>query len=361
MAGIRVGLAVLGLAGSLLRPVPAAPSGVAARTSVFDEHPGTPQPAVPSDPALRQRFLAEYAKVPPDERRQLFAAYLPTLGIGGMLDALEQGTPNCHGSAHEVGKVAYAQSHDMAGVLQACSTRCVSGCMHGVLMEAFTEKPENLRARLASICDDPAMRRIHKRGDCVHGVGHGVAYVTGYDLQRAVDLCGAVGDKAYQYYCASGAYMQFFMTFQPKIAARSDQYPCDEASRFAAACYRYEVFFMIDRLQRAGKGLDALVNECLALPARVQPACFHGVGHINVGTVAQAPARIRQVCSHGEAASQWLCIQGVVEKLAELDEPLALKTCGELVGRNAEVCREAARNKLYATRKAGLEYYFVGF
>jgi hypothetical protein len=31
-----------------------------------------------------------------------------------------------------------------------------------------------------------------------------------------------------------------------------------------------------------------------------------------------------------------------------------------LSGKNAEVCQEATRNKLYGTRKIGLDYYFVG-
>jgi hypothetical protein len=328
---------------------------------VFDERPGAPAEAARSDPALRARFTADYRKTAPAERRRLFTEYLPTLGVTGILDALEPAAPNCHDDAHELGKAAYARTRDMPTILQACSTRCVSGCMHGVLMQAFTEKPDGLRARVATLCDEPAMRRIHKRGDCVHGVGHGVAYVTDYNLPRAIGLCEAVGERAYQYYCASGAYMQFFMTFQPKIAARNDQFPCDEASRFAAACYRYEVFFMLGRLQQAGKGLEALLAECLALPPRVQPACFHGVGHAHVGTVAQAPPRIREVCGRGGEASQWLCIQGVVEKLAELDEPLARRVCGELAGKNTEVCAEAVRNKLYATRKAGIEHYFVGY
>jgi hypothetical protein len=154
--------------------------------------------------------------------------------------------------------------------------------------------------------------------------------------------------------------MLVFMTFQRQISARVDHYPCDEAKRFAAACYRYKVFFMLGRAAAQGKGPETVTAECLALPARVQPACFHGIGHASVGTVAQAPARIREVCEKGPAPAQWLCIQGVVEKLAEIDEPTARRVCAELRGKNAEVCEEAARNKLYGTRKIGLEHYFVG-
>ena len=35
-------------------------------------------------------------------------------------------------------------------------------------------------------------------------------------------------------------------------------------------------------------------------------------------------------------------------------------SAGELQGKNTAVCREAARNKLYGTRKVGIEHYFVG-
>jgi len=350
-------LSLLAVLAGAAAPSPAAPP---APPSVFEERPAGSVAGPASDPALRQRFLAEYRAVAGDARRKVLETWIPRLGVPGLLDALEGGFPSCHDHAHELGKVAYAASRDMPGALRACQTRCVSGCMHGVLMEAFTERPGTLRERIATLCDGDAFRQIHKRGDCVHGVGHGAAYVSDYDVPKALALCEAVGERAYQYYCASGAYMQVFMTFQKQISARADHYPCDEAKRFAAACYRYKVFFMLARAAARGQGMDTVAAECLALPSRVQPACFHGIGHASVGAVAQAPARIHEVCERGPAAAQWLCIQGIVEKLAELDEPAAHRVCAELRGRNAEVCQEAARNKLYGTRKIGLDHYFVG-
>jgi hypothetical protein len=337
--------------GTVVTAAAAPPAG----TSVFEERSGPAALTMQSDPALRQRFLTEFRTAPAQGRRKVLDAWLPRLGVPGVLDALESGFPSCHDHAHELGKAAYAATHDVPGVIQACQTRCVSGCMHGVLMEAFTERPDTLRARIATLCDGEVFRQVHKRGDCVHGVGHGAAYVSDYDMPRALTLCEAVGERAYQYYCASGAYMQLFMTYQKQIAARDDDYPCDEAKRFAAACYRYKVFFMLAR-----KGMDGTAKQCLALPVRVQPACFHGIGHAAVGPVAEVPSRVHEVCERGPAAAQWLCIQGVVEKLAELDEPAARRVCAELQGKNAEVCQEATRNKLYATRKVGLDYYFVG-
>jgi hypothetical protein len=354
IAGFLIALALVAGVGT------AAPGASPAPPSVFEERAPSPAAGPRSDPALRQRFLTEYRGVAGDARRKVLEAWIPRLGVPGLLDALEDGFPSCHDHAHELGKAAYATLRDMAGVLRVCQTRCVSGCMHGVLMEAFTERPGTLRERIATLCDGDAFRQIHKKGDCIHGVGHGVAYVSDYDVSRALALCEAVGDRPYQYYCASGAYMQLFMTFQKQISARTDHYPCDEAKRYAAACYRYKVFFMIARASARGEGLEAVVAECLGLPVRVQPACFHGIGHASVGAVAQAPSRIREVCERGPAAAHWLCIQGVVEKLAELDEPAAQRVCAELRGKNAEVCREAARNKLYGIRKIGLEHYFVG-
>lgn len=342
-----------------LAPVAAGTQGGSPGPSVFDERPAARRRA-PSDPALRARFLAEYLSAPPGGVRTVIEAYLPTLGVEGILDALEEKFASCHGRAHELGKAAYARSRDMAGVLQACQARCGAGCMHGVLMEAFTEAPGTLRARIATLCDTQPLRRVYKKGDCAHGVGHGVAYITAYDIDEFLSLCEAMGEKPFQYYCASGAFMQLFMAKEKQIAAEPGHYPCDRAPRFAAACYRYKVFYLLQRLQREGKGLEALVAECLALPAGLQPACFHGVGHAHVGPVSQAPARIREICGRGPEGAQWLCIQGVVEKLAEFDEGVAGRVCAELSGRNATVCREAVRNKLYGVRKTGFEHYFAG-
>jgi hypothetical protein len=355
--GTRLFASVILVAGAAME-TPAAPP--APNPSVFDERGPSPMTSAKSDPALRQQFLAEYRAAAVDGRRKVLEAWIPKLGIPGILDALETGFPSCHDHAHELGKAAYAATKDMPAVLQACQTRCVSGCMHGVLMEAFTERPGNLQERIATLCDGAEFRQIHKKGDCVHGVGHGAAYVSDYDVPKALKLCEAVGERAYQYYCASGAYMQLFMTYQRQISARTDQYPCDEATQFAAACYRYKVFFMLAQAARRGEGIESVIKECLALPARVQPACFHGIGHASVGLVAQTPAKVHDVCERGPEPAQWLCIQGIVEKLAELDELAAQRVCAQLRGRNADVCQEATRNKLYGTRKIGLEYYFAG-
>jgi hypothetical protein len=67
--------------------------------------------------------------------------------------------------------------------------------MRGVLMEAFTERPGSLRDRIATLCDGEAFRQIHKKGDCIHGVGHGAAYVSDYDIPRALTLCESVGER----------------------------------------------------------------------------------------------------------------------------------------------------------------------
>ncbi len=358
VVGAAVRVLIVGAA-ALAVAVPAGASAQPVPPSVLDDRPAAGGTA-PSDPALRARFLAEYLAAPPGDARRVIETHLPTLGVAGILDALEARFASCHGRAHEVGKAGYARSRDLAGVLAACQARCTGGCMHGVVMEAFTEAPGGLRARVPRLCDEEGFRRLYKKGDCAHGVGHGVAYVAGYDMDEALALCERMREKAYQYYCASGAFMQLFMAKERELAARPGHEPCDAASRFAAACYRYKVFYLLQRLGREGKGLDAVIAECLALPARIQPACFHGIGHAHVGPVSQAPARIREVCERGPEGAQWLCIQGVVEKLAEFDGTLAGRVCAELRGRNAKVCREAARNKLYAPRKAGFEHYFVG-
>jgi hypothetical protein len=157
LAGAIAFLAALGASAEAAGGAPAAPP------SVFEERSGAPARPGASDPALRQRFLGEYAGAPAAGRRPILERWVPTLGVPGILDAFEAQYPNCHDHAHELGKAAYAVTHDMPGVLRACLTRCVSGCMHGVLMEAFTENPGTLRARIATLCDGDAFREIHKR------------------------------------------------------------------------------------------------------------------------------------------------------------------------------------------------------
>lgn len=151
---------------------------------------GTAGMAPPAQESTRRAFKTEYSAAR-GSKRPVFEKYLDTLGADGILDVLETAHPLCHSQAHELGRVIVARLKDLGVALSACKTRCTSGCMHGVLMEAFGGPS----ARSAA--------SAHHGGAHQHGAGHqhdSSGPLTVADVEaRMVPLCSETGDLAKLY------------------------------------------------------------------------------------------------------------------------------------------------------------------
>lgn len=301
-------------------------------------------------------------------KRPVFEKHYDALGARGILDFLESANPMCHEEAHDLGQVVLARSESVGAALRQCLTRCTSACMHGILKGALAEKPaagspagaslsmEAVR-ETAALCDDPVMARIHKPGNCAHGMGHAFLMNTRYDLAPALAACSAFKDTPMQYHCATGIFMEYLFTGRPQDPRLDDlEFPCDTIDRFPAACYRYKVFEMI---RKFGEDREKAVAVCLGLPRARRLGCFHGIGASYVRAVFDDPGLIADVCRQGNADDQTMCVEGVVEKLAEYDEAHALAACAKLEGGPAAVCRAAAKEKMYRLDKPSFPLYFA--
>jgi hypothetical protein len=74
-------------------------------------------------------------------------------------------------------------------------------------------------------------------------------------------------------------------------------------------------------------------------------------------TVGQTPAVFPAVCAHGTLEDQTLCIEGVIEKLADHDEHRARLACNVLEAAPAEICSAAATEKMYRLDKPTMHLY----
>src|SRR5262249_44744660 len=192
------------------------------------------------DPGVLAQFTEEYEAAREDPR-PVFAKYLPLLGAAALLDFLEETYPACHAQAHDLGKALFAAHQDLGAALRACGTRCTSGCMHGAVAEAFGDStPAAIRAQMNTFCEHGEMARLHTPGTCAHALGHALMFVTGGDAQQSVDACLGFAHTALQYYCATGVYMEKFMTDPSAAPSSMWQSPCDTETLFPAACYRYK-------------------------------------------------------------------------------------------------------------------------
>jgi hypothetical protein len=288
--------------------------------------------------------------------RPVFDKYLPALGAAAMLDFLELRYPGCHAQSHELGQALFAMSRDLETALRRCDTRCTSGCMHGVVTEALGGADVGaLTARMEEFCREGEMASLHRPGNCAHGLGHALMFVTGGSVDRSIDGCLGFGREAMQYYCASGVFMEQFVRDSTRgRAAPSLLAPCDAEALFPGACYRYKGAQMLATLG----GTDEVAAECGRLEDLQRRGCFHGLGYAAITLIMNDPERLTRVCADGSRDDQVVCIEGVVEKLADVNEGRAKGACAFIENGMRPVCDAAVQRKMYALENPTFGLYF---
>lgn len=327
-----------------------------------DSDPG--QKTVPDEKTLRQ-FSDDYFSAD-TQKRAIFDKYLGELGADAMLDFLESTYPQCHGESHELGQSIFAKYKKIGAALGQCKARCTTGCMHGVLVEAFREYTfEDITGQLAGFCKDD-MTAMYKPGNCAHGTGHALIMVTNYNIAEAIKGCSTFLDPAMQYYCASGVFMEYLQerkhsTTDPQ-QPESLHFPCDTYTQFPAACYRYKTLEILEAFEGDTEeafedDMEEVAEECLALPRERRLGCFHGLGWAYIEDIGDDPALLSEVCRYGTSDDQTVCIEGAIEKLSDFNKETALSACSALKGENASVCRAAAEEKMYRMNKPTMGLY----
>ena len=222
---------------------------------------------------------------------------------------------------------------------------------------AFGSKsPAEVQGELHSFCEGDLMSGLHRRGNCAHALGHAMMVVSGRDVGSSLEACSTYSNAAMGYYCATGVYMEYF-TDPEELDLEvllNLHYPCDKQTPYPAACYRYKSPLMLRALKGDGA---ALTKECLGLSGARRRGCFHGLGIAHLPLVFDHPAKLAQVCGQGSRDDRLLCVEGVVEKLADYDEDVARRSCSSLGGELAKVCNTAAAEKMYRLDKPSLPLY----
>jgi hypothetical protein len=277
------------------------------------------------------------------------------MGPAALLDYLEKAHPLCHGEAHPLGSALYATTGDLAGSIMACGLRCTGACMHGVIREAFKGKTlEEVTGQIEDFCRTGPML-VHKPGNCAHAMGHALMIVSGRDVAKSLEACSTYADQGKAYYCATGVYMEYFGDPPPPPPDHlSAHYPCDTFPLYPAACYRYQGPRMLESMNDDD---GWLAKECLKLSGARRLGCFHGLGAALMDRVANEPATLAEGCGRGDGDDRTMCIEGVIEKLADYKEPLAARACASLDGIDGVVCRGALQGKMYRLDKPTLPLY----
>lgn len=243
------------------------------------------------------------------------------LGPELMLDIMEEENLNCHSKAHNLGRLIYINNdRDFSKALWIAGKRCTEAAFHGVLMQIFEDiglDPTKLSenhvtsdefAEIAlSICDHETVRNGIEIdfGSCIHSVGHAIMFVVGHDIKSGLKLCDVFPDKARQYYCATGVFMEREKMMGREDAKISSRFPCDSFDH-PAACYRYklrDVFPLYD--------YQGALKLCQSLPhGPERNGCFHGMGFTYYLLTRKDPLVLRAICDSTDKTDQQMCAEG---------------------------------------------------
>ncbi|MBI4133471.1 hypothetical protein HY478_02550 [Candidatus Uhrbacteria bacterium] len=297
--------------------------------------------------------------------RSLYETYIDRIGANGLIATLEDARPYCHDEGHDLGRAIYARLSDLGTGLRVCQDACFSGCMHGILMEFFTETDEefdehvtlsDIAEKIHTVCAMNDMASLYKAGDCAHGIGHALMFLTGYNIPRALEYCELLTTYPMQYYCATGAYMEYVTTKDPEESrTRGTFYPCD-IGPYPAACFRYKLLLVARRHYTNGGTFADFEAACLRLEDPYQRGCFHGFGNAHAGPLQGGALSLAELCRAGTREDQYVCIEGALERLAKYHPEEAPHYCSSVAGWQNELCLEAAARNLYNLEKS-FEYY----
>lgn len=256
---------------------------------------------------------------------------------------------DCHGSAHHLGRMAFAEYGPAAaaGLARACQ----SGMRHGVMEQLFVERG------IANLADDvdvlcPGASDAFGLHQCFHGVGHGVMAWTAYELEDALGICDRLGDESSRRSCHSGVFMENVMsglsgTVGQKssyVDAEDPHYPCNALpERYVNDCYWYQTTQMLIVFNQ---DLGLVADACLEAPASSRRSCFGSYGRDVGGAHRRNPYLAVQYCGLPESLMhRGDCIDGAARTLfwdetqqnagvalcAEVEEPIVGEACWQSI------------------------------
>jgi len=302
----------------------------------------TGDPAVWTRSTLRNKLMAEMEKTDP--------------GVAlADLDKTSKAQPYtvrfCHPIAHELGHAAVLRyNQDFQKVISFPHETCAAGYLHGAVEEmlAHSKNPEEDILKLCA----PA-----NKGPCIHGIGHGIMFVTKQDIPAARALCNKFPTDSRRVTCSEGVFMQLFAPDEEDEKAKANLpadklaadplYPCPEQpALFQSACYFYAPTFYLsshDYANHPEAFADAL-KWCLQAGGGTTD-CSRGVGSRTMKYNLDREDWAAQQCATGKDASQRkACAQGLVSyyTVNYTESGAAARLCGKITNKEIQgYCRSA--------------------
>lgn len=145
------------------------------------------------------------------------------------------GITRCHDIAHAIGQAGISITKDPKTVLTQCSDLCTSGCYHGAVEQYVQHtSSDTFLANLNNLCSSEA---------CFHGLGHGLASIAQFDLQKSLQFCDRLDSENAKRNCGFGVFMELYepSSFNPiplSIPENLLAFCSDLSGVYLNVCYR---------------------------------------------------------------------------------------------------------------------------
>lgn len=295
-----------------------------------------------------------------------------------------------HLLGHVVGDMLYKQK-GLEGI-KDCTQDFRNACSHSVVIGYLQEHGEGSLPEIVKTCHEaPGGKGAYTM--CFHGLGHGVLAFTGYNFDKAIQMCKKTGSAEFfnrEYVeCVGGASMelvagvhdrQVWEAQKPKYFSDADPLsPCDMAivpDEVKSICY---VHLTPHLFEAAGGNLGSLKPEifgkamsfCSAIPAssrEQRDACYGGFGKEyivlsrgrdirDIGSVtADALIPVRAACAQAnDEQGERACNESALNSLfwgGENNPDAAFNYCSIATG--------DAQTECYRTLGGNITYYLGG-
>ena len=238
------------------------------------------------------------------------AAYSQSIGASmsemeSAYDSDEYIKSQCHQLAHVVGRTAFEKTGSLEKAYAEGDNFCWSGFYHGAIEHAITRLGSATVQRNAStICESFAQKERYSFShfNCVHGLGHGLMAVAGYNLFNGLKLCDSTKTSWEQESCYGGVFMENVM-----VASRGDGtatyldptrplYPCTDVQvKYKQQCYLMQTSYI---LEHNGYDFAKVFLECAKADTGFIATCYQSAGRDASGStnsdVARTVANCRQ-------------------------------------------------------------------
>jgi len=210
-----------------------------------------------------------------------------------------------HLLGHSIGNILYKQQ-GIDGI-KICSQDFRNSCSHSIVIGLFIDKGIEALTDIAKVCRE-APGGMGAYGMCFHGLGHGILAYTGYDMEKAVELCNKTGTPEVNYVetaeCVGGVTMEMVAGVHDETAWKNQKdkyltkddplYPCNQPFIPAVAKPNCFLYLTPHLWEAAGGKIEdpqekdfakafSFCSKLTGVNSQYQDLCYGGFGKEFVG------------------------------------------------------------------------------